>query len=99
MAKYIKCDCCNNKIELGDSVYKFSGYAGLYCSSDCFFDAYGEVHELDEDLAEDCYHKIYDDVQDVERQIIVDEMNKRTEEYKAEMQRLQQELEALTAQN
>ena len=61
MAKYIRCDGCGNKIELGYEVYKFDGYAGLYCSAECFAEAYGITCELDNELAEDCYHKIYDD--------------------------------------
>lgn len=65
MAKYIKCDCCGKRIPFGEEVYKFRGYAGLYCSGDCFADAYGEVQELDHELAEDCYHKVYDDEEEV----------------------------------
>ena len=98
MAKYIKCDCCGKKIMFGDFALTMN-YCGVYCSDKCFTDEFAKAVVASEELAKDCDCKIYDDVQDVERQIIVDEMNKRTEEYKAEMQRLQQELEALTAQN
>lgn len=61
MTKYIKCDCCGNKINLGTEVYKFAGYAGLFCSAECFAYSYGEVHELTDELVEGCYHTIYDD--------------------------------------
>lgn len=61
MAKYIKCDNCGKRIYFGEEVYKFSGYAGLFCSGDCFADSYGEVQELDDELANDCYHTVYDD--------------------------------------
>ena len=50
MAKFIKCDCCGNRIQFGEEVYKFSGYAGLFCSGDCFAHSYGEVQELDDEL-------------------------------------------------
>lgn len=61
MAKYIKCDHCGNRIYFGDELYKFAGYAGLFCSAECFADSYGEVQELDDELASDCYHTVYDD--------------------------------------
>lgn len=64
MAKYIKCDYCGKRIELGSEVYKFHGYAGLFCCAECFADSYGEAKELDTELAEDCYHKIYDDAEE-----------------------------------
>lgn len=65
MAKYIKCDNCGNRIYFGDELYKFGGYAGLFCSAECFSDAYGEVQELDYELANDCYHTVYDDEEEV----------------------------------
>jgi hypothetical protein len=61
MAKFIKCDCCGKRIPFGEEVYKFSGYAGLFCSGDCFAQSYGEVQELDDELADDCFHDVYDD--------------------------------------
>ena len=65
MAKFIKCDCCSKRIPLGEEVYKFHGYAGLFCSAECFSDSYGEVQELDDELAEDCFHTIYDDSEEM----------------------------------
>lgn len=67
MAKYIKCDNCGKKIYFGEEVYKFHGYAGLYCSAECFADSYGEVQELDTELADDCYHKVYDTEEEKQR--------------------------------
>ena len=69
MAKYIKCDNCGKRIDLGSEVYYYSGYCGLYCSAECFADSYAEVTELDEDVAENCMHTVYDD--DVIKQTIV----------------------------
>ena len=65
MAKYIKCDCCEKRIPFGEEVYKFRGYAGLYCSGECFADAYGEVQELDSECAYNCYKKVYDDEEEM----------------------------------
>ena len=65
MAKYIKCDNCGKRIYFGDELYKFGGYAGLFCSAECFADSYGEVQELDYELANDCYHTVYDDEEEV----------------------------------
>lgn len=61
MAKYIRCDCCGKPILLGEEVYKFPQYCGIYCSAECFTDTYGNAYELDEELADDCCHEIYDD--------------------------------------
>lgn len=102
MAKFIKCDCCGKRIEFGSEIYKFHGYAGLYCSADCFSDSYGEVQELDEELAYDCYRHVYDD----EEEIIIRSEIERTKADIANLQRklngLQHDLEqytALTTQN
>lgn len=61
MAKYIRCDCCGKRIDFGEEVFKFPGYCGLYCSSDCFTDSYADIGELDDELAYGCHHEIYDD--------------------------------------
>ena len=93
MARYIKCDCCGKKIMFGDEIYKFAGHAGLYCSGECFADSYGEVQELDKELADDCYHTIYDD--DARRE----EIRKEMEEHRMAMEKLYEELQTLTVQN
>ena len=93
MAKYIKCDCCGKRINFGSEVYKFHGYAGLYCSGDCFADSYGEVQELDDELANDCYHEVYDDEAKKE------EIRKEMEELKMALDKLYKEFAELTAQN
>lgn len=93
MARYIKCDCCGKKIMFGDEVYKFSGRAGLYCSGECFADSYGEVQELDKELADDCYHTVYDD------EARITEIRKEMEEHRMAMEELFIELESLTTQN
>lgn len=88
MAKYIKCDCCGKRIPFGEEVYKFSGYAGLFCSGDCFAHSYGEVQELDDELADDCFHTVYDDT--VEMAII-----KEIEQTKLDIQALEMKLKGL----
>ena len=93
MARYIKCDCCGKKIMFGEEVYKFHGYADLFCSAECLSDSYGEVQELDKELADDCYHTIYDD--DVRRE----EIRKEMEEHRMAMEKLYEELQTLTVQN
>lgn len=93
MARYIKCDCCGKRIEFGDEVYKFYGHAGLYCSGECFADSYGEVQELDKELADDCYHTIYDD------EARKEEIRKEMEEHRMAMEKLYEELQVLTTQN
>ena len=59
--KYIKCDCCGEKIFFGDRIYYMNGYCGTYCSADCFVCMYGEYDELTEEHAENCMCEIYDD--------------------------------------
>lgn len=88
MAKYIKCDCCGKRIPFGEEVYKFRGYAGLYCSGDCFADAYGEVQEVDGTLASDCYHKVYDDEEEMT-------IRKAIEQTKIDISNLQMKLRGL----
>lgn len=88
MAKYIKCDNCGKRIYFGEEVYKFSGYAGLFCSGDCFADSYGEVQELDNELADDCFHVVHDDT--VEMAII-----KEIEQTKLDIQALEMKLKGL----
>ena len=61
MAKYIRCDCCGRRINFSEEVFKFPGYCGLYCSSDCFADSYADIGELDDELVCDCRHEVYDD--------------------------------------
>ena len=64
MARYIKCDGCGKRIELGQDVYVFPGYCGIYCGSDCFAYAYGDCRELNEDVAANCCREIHDDDED-----------------------------------
>ena len=64
MAKYIRCSCCGKRIEFGDDIVRFKGYCGIFCSSDCFTDAYGDYDELNEDVAANCCAQIYDDDED-----------------------------------
>ena len=93
MARYIKCSCCGKKIEFGQDVYEFDGRVGLYCSGECFADTYGEIQELDEELAYDCGHTIYDD------EVRKEEIQKEMEEHRMAMERLLKEFETLTTQN
>lgn len=88
MAKYIKCDCCGKRILFGEEIYQFRGYAGLYCSGECFADAYGEVQEVDETLADDCYHKVYDDEEEMA-------IRKEIEQTKIDISNLQMKLRGL----
>lgn len=59
--KYIKCDCCGNKIKFGDEIWVFSGYCGIYCSADCFANTHGETDELTEEVADNCMCEVFDD--------------------------------------
>ena len=93
MAKYIKCDCCGKKIEFGATVYQYEGRAGLYCSAECFSDTYGNLYILTGELANDCYCTIYDD--ETRQREIKEQM----ENHRQSIERLQRELELLTAQN
>lgn len=59
--RYVKCNCCGKRIYFGEEVFHYKGYCGIYCSAECFSDAFGEVQELDFDFADNCCAKIYDD--------------------------------------
>ena len=59
--RYVKCDGCDNKIYLGSEVRSFDGYCGVYCSAQCFADAYSTLKYLTEDEAENCMCNIWDD--------------------------------------
>ena len=85
MDKYIKCDCCGEKICFGDEVYYFDGYCGTYCSAECFASVYGNQEILDEDLAENNMCKVYD----------IELIAKRKSEIELEIQKLQNELKSL----
>lgn len=88
MAKYIKCDCCGKRILFGEEVYKLRGYAGLYCSGDCFTDSYGEVQEVDDALADNCHHKVYNDEEEMA-------IKKAIEQTKIDIANLQMKLRGL----
>lgn len=64
MAKYIRCGCCGKRIDFGNTIYKLSGYCGLYCSAECFAYEYATEKELNEDIADNCCTDIYDDEAD-----------------------------------
>ena len=99
MAKYIKCSGCGKRINFGDEVYKLSGYSGLYCSGECFANSYGDVHDLDDELADDCYHTVYDDARKEEIIKEMAEHQNAIEEHRKTMAKLLREFETLTAQN
>lgn len=88
MAKYIKCDNCGKRIYFGDEIFRFPGNAPLFCSEECYVDAYGEVQELDEALAEDCWRKVYDDDEEVR-------LRKEIEQTKINIQALEMQLKGL----
>lgn len=83
--KYIKCDCCGERIYFGDDIYYQDGYCGTYCSAECFAITHGDQDILTEEHVENCMCKVYDD----------DEIAKRKAEIKLEMQKLQNELLSL----
>ena len=83
--KYIKCDCCGEKIYFGDPIYYMDGYCGTYCSADCFVCVYGDNDILTEEHAEDCLCEVYDD----------EAIAKRKAEIQLEIERLQNELASL----
>lgn len=88
MAKYIKCDCCEKRIPFGEEVYRFRGYAGLYCSGECFAEAYGEVQELDFQVADNSYKKVYDDEEEMA-------IRKAIEQTKIDISNLERKLKGL----
>lgn len=92
MAKYIKCDYCGCKIKFGD-VALTKDYDGVYCSDECFVNAYGNVFTVNEESANDCDCTIYDD--DARRE----EIRKEMEEHRMAMEKLFEELKTLTTQN
>lgn len=59
--KYVICDSCDNKIYLGSEVFTFDGYCGVYCSAQCFADAYSTPKYLTISEAENCMCDIWDD--------------------------------------
>ena len=59
--RYVLCDSCNGKIYLGEEVYCFEGYCGVYCSGECFASAYATQKILNKREAEDCGCEILDD--------------------------------------
>ncbi len=59
--RYVLCDDCGRKIYLGNEVYCFDGYCGVYCSAECFAKAYATEKVLDEEEAENCMCDIFDD--------------------------------------
>lgn len=83
--KYIKCDCCGQRIYFGDTIYYRDGYCGTYCSADCFACVHGDIEELTEEHAENCMCKVYDD----------DKTAKRKAEIKSQIEELQSELKSL----
>ena len=59
--KFIKCDCCDRKIYLGDEVFRYEGYCGIFCSEKCFADEYASEITLTEDECDNCGCMIYDE--------------------------------------
>lgn len=88
MAKYIKCECCGKRIYFGEDVYRFLGNAPLFCSADCYADAYGVVEYLNDELATDCWRKVYDDEKEVA-------LKKEIEQTKINIADLERHLKAL----
>lgn len=88
MAKYIKCDNCGKRIYFGEDVYRFLGNAPLYCSAECYADAYGTTEYLNDELAEDCWRKVYDDDEEVR-------LRREIEQTKLDIQALEMKLKGL----
>ena len=64
MAKYIRCNQCGKRIDFGEEIVKFPGYCGLFCSPECFAEAYADFYTLDENVADNCCQEVYDDNED-----------------------------------
>ena len=90
MAKYIECDCCGKRIEFGAEVYQYEGRAGLYCSTECFFDTYGNIYTLTDELAYYCCCTVFDD-ETRQREIL-----EQIEKHKLEIESLQRTLKLIT---
>lgn len=92
MARYIKCDCCGKKIKFGD-VALTKDLDGVYCSDECFTDAFASAFTVNEESAYDCGSAVYDD------EARKEEIRKEMEEHKQAIEELLKEFELLTAQN
>ena len=88
MAKYIHCDCCGKRINFDELIYKFSGYCGIYCSADCFAEAYADIKELNEDVAANSCATVHDDKEDKRK------LQAEIEKAKAEIEELTKKLKA-----
>lgn len=83
MARYIKCDCCGEKIRFG-SVVIHHDYCGAYCSDECYASATGCCATLNNEVAENLDCTVYDD-------------ERRIAEIREAMEKLQNELQSLLA--
>ena len=92
MAKYIKCDCCGEKIEFGKIAYHHD-YDYVYCSADCYINNHAYCDEVNEQFIDYCDCIVYDDAT---RKV---EIKKEMEEHKKAIENLLREFEYLTAQN
>lgn len=59
--KHVLCDCCKEKIYLGEEAYFFDGYCGVFCSAECYANAHATVKVLDEKEADNCRCDILDE--------------------------------------
>ena len=59
MREYIHCDGCHNEIYLGETAFQYDGLCGIYCSAECFADAFAITRVITKEEAENCCSKIY----------------------------------------
>lgn len=90
--KYIKCDCCGNKIKFGSKIFRFDGYCAIYCSGDCFANAYADEDILWNELAEDCQCEVFDEAYDKMR---AQQIEGQISELERKKSQLQEELKTL----
>lgn len=83
--RYVKCRCCGKRVYFGEMTYRYKGYCGLYCSTDCFAHAYGTTNELDIELADNNCCTVYDD-------------DKRKRELQEQMEKLLKQMENCKAE-
>lgn len=56
--KYVKCDCCDSKIDLGNVIYQKKELAAIFCSGACYAETFAFKTILTEDEADNCYAEI-----------------------------------------
>ena len=60
--RYVKCDGCGNDIYLGEIAFQYDGLCGIYCSPECFSDAFATTRVITEEEAENCGSEVFEEM-------------------------------------